>query len=148
MIPLKIKIALQNSFKCLQEADWAWLRAGATSRLCPHEASQVLRSKAESGRESWRAADLLQPGPVSLDDSVIVTESDRRALFLASPVIQAQNVWKYGKIVRRDKQWRHLLAGRQSSLASPPLEKLLQKLLHFMESILFSRKHLLRISLS
>lgn len=80
MIPLKIKIALQNSFKCLQEADWAWLWAGATSRLCPHEASQVLRSKAESGRESWRAADLLQPGPVSLAVSVIVTESDRQAL--------------------------------------------------------------------
>ena len=31
----------------------------------------------------------------------------------------AQNVWKYGKIVSRDKQWRHLLPGRQSSLACP-----------------------------
>ena len=31
----------------------------------------------------------------------------------------AQNVWKYGKIVSRDKQWRHLLPGRQSSLAYP-----------------------------
>ena len=80
MIPFKIKIALQNNFKCLQEADWAWVWAGATSRLCPHEASQVLRSEAESGRESWRTADLLQPGPESLADSVIVTESDTQAL--------------------------------------------------------------------
>ena len=94
---------------------------GATSRLCPHEASQVLRSEAESGRESWGAADLLQPGPVSLADSLIVTESDSQVLFSRLTCEPgSENVWKYGKIVRRDKQWRHLLPGRQSSLASSP----------------------------
>ena len=64
---MKIKIALQNYFKCLQEACAAW--AGATSRLCPHEASQVLRSEAESDRESWRAADLTQAGPENLAET-------------------------------------------------------------------------------
>ena len=73
----------------------AW--AGAISRLCPHEASQVLRSEAESGRESWRAADLLQPEPVSLADSVIVTESDRQALLsrlTCDPGSECLEIWK------------------------------------------------------
>ena len=65
MILLRIKIALQNDFKCLQEASWAWL-GWRHPCLCLHEASQVLRSEAESGRESWRATDLLQPGPVNV----------------------------------------------------------------------------------
>ena len=114
MILLRIKIALQNDFKCLQEAGWAWL-GWRHPCLCLHEASQVLRSEAESGRESWRATDLIQPGPVNVVAAQYWLSLARPVLFTLCNWAQLRMSGNMEKIVSRDKQWRHLLLGRQSS---------------------------------
>ena len=146
MILLKIKIALQNSFKCLQEADWAWrhlsslpTRSLAGSEKRSRVGSRVLGScrlatagASESGRQSdsngvWQSSAFLPP-------------------HLWARLRECLEIWKNceeRQAVAPPAAWPSVIPG-----LLPPLEKLLQKLLHFMESILFSRKHLPRISLS
>ena len=57
------------------EAGWAWLGWRHLSSL-PTRSLAGSEKRSRVGSRAWRAADLLQPGPVNLADSAIVTEHE------------------------------------------------------------------------